>query len=99
MRSPAPWLAAWGPLPSSQPLPMSWGGLSLDMLEDAFGWTAEPAARLKAVAVALARTRTRSPSSRRSARGRTWLDGWSLPEHNVLRSDASATALAFIIET
>ena len=52
------------------------GGLSLDSLEDAFGWTAEPPGLLKAAAMALVNREPVAIVQEIGTRG-TWLTRWS----------------------
>lgn len=56
------------------------GGLSLDMLEEAFGWVAEPAERLKAVAMALVNGEAVALVQEVGAPG-SWLEALALPAH------------------
>jgi precorrin-4 C11-methyltransferase len=58
------------------------GGLSLDMLEDAFGWVAEPADRLKAVAMALVNGEPVAIVQEIGSTG-SWLNTLDLPAHVV----------------
>jgi precorrin-4 C11-methyltransferase len=61
------------------------GGLSLDMLEDTFGWVAEPAERLKAVAMALVNGEPVAIVQEIGSTG-SWLNTLDLPEHVVFTS-------------
>jgi precorrin-4 C11-methyltransferase len=63
------------------------GGLSLDMLEDAFGWTAEPRHLLKDAAMALVNREPVAIVQEIGTRG-TWLDEIELPENVTIVPDA-----------
>jgi precorrin-4 C11-methyltransferase len=63
------------------------GGLSLDLLEDAFGWTAEPTHLLKPVAAALVNGEPVALVQEIGNRG-CWLDETGLPEHVTFVQDA-----------
>lgn len=56
------------------------GGLSLDLLEDALGWVAEPADRLKAAAMALVNREPVAIIQEIGGSG-SWLHTWELPPH------------------
>jgi precorrin-4 C11-methyltransferase len=56
------------------------GGLSLDMLEERFGWAAEPIARLKTAALALVNGESVAIIQEVGSRG-SWLDTLGLPTH------------------
>jgi precorrin-4 C11-methyltransferase len=58
------------------------GGFSPDMLADAFGWTAEPAERLKAAALALVNQEQVAIVQEIGSRG-SWLDEQELPANVV----------------
>jgi precorrin-4 C11-methyltransferase len=65
------------------------GGLSLDLLEDAYGWVAEPAGQLKDAALTLVNEEPTAIIQEIGSRG-AWLDEVSLPEHVVFASAASS---------
>jgi precorrin-4 C11-methyltransferase len=67
------------------------GGLSLDMFEDAFGWTAEPRSLLKSVAMALVNRESVAIVQEIGTRG-TWLDEIDLPENVTILADAAQIA-------
>jgi precorrin-4 C11-methyltransferase len=67
------------------------GGLSLDMLEDAFGWTAEPRSLLKDVAMALVNREPVAIVQEIGTRG-TWLDEIDLPKNVTILADAAQLA-------
>jgi precorrin-4 C11-methyltransferase len=75
------------------------GGLSLDVLEAEFGWTAEPPERLKAAALALVNREKVAIVQEIGAPG-SWLDERTLPEHVTFASQAArlaASAPAFTL--
>lgn len=62
-------------------------GLSLDLLEDTFGWTAEPRDQLKDAALALVNNEPIAVLQEIGTRG-TWLRDMALPDHvRVVRSE------------
>jgi precorrin-4 C11-methyltransferase len=67
------------------------GGLSLDLLEDAFGWTAEPRSLLKDAAMALVNRESVAIVQEIGTRG-TWLDEMDPPENLTILSDAAQIA-------
>jgi precorrin-4 C11-methyltransferase len=64
------------------------GGLSLDLLEETFGWTAEPRALLKDTAMALVNKEPLAILQEIGTRG-TWLEEIELPENVALIADSS----------
>ena len=60
------------------------GGLSLDLLEDTFGWTAEPRDLLKDAAMALVNREPVAVLQEIGTRG-DWLEDFELPEHVTVR--------------
>ncbi len=67
------------------------GGLSLDLLEDAFGWTPEPRNLLKDAAMALVNRESVAIVQEIGTRG-AWLDEIDLPENVTILSDAAQLA-------
>lgn len=67
------------------------GGLSLDLLEDVFGWTAEPRHLLKDAAMALVNCEPVAIVQEIGTRG-TWLDEIDLPENVTILPDAAGLA-------
>jgi precorrin-4 C11-methyltransferase len=67
------------------------GGLSLDLLEDAFGWTAEPRTLLKDAAMALVNREPVAIVQEIGTRG-TWLNEIDLPENVTILPDAARLA-------
>jgi precorrin-4 C11-methyltransferase len=65
------------------------GGLSLDLLEDAFGWTAEPRERLKHAARALVDSEPVAVVQEVGSAG-TWIDELELPAHVTVVRDVAA---------
>jgi precorrin-4 C11-methyltransferase len=67
------------------------GGLSLDLLEDAFGWRAEPRERLKEFALALVNKEPLAVVQEIGTRG-TWLAEMDMPENVTVVGDPSELA-------
>jgi precorrin-4 C11-methyltransferase len=67
------------------------GGLSLDLLEDAFGWTAEPHNRTKDAAMALVNKEPVAIVQEIGARGE-WLDDMDLPDNVTLAGSVAGLA-------